>query len=92
MYLKCKRSSTLTINLKIKGSTKFVSSDLSSFRLLRFLDIIWWMATNFNVHYHKQQDWSVNLSSSFNHPRGYMLLKTNEEMGEAGLASQIEPS
>ena len=41
-------------------------------------------------------DWSVDLSSSFNHPHGYMLLKTNEEMGEAGLAarqaSQIEPS
>jgi hypothetical protein len=38
---------------------------------------------------------SANLSSSFNHPRGYMLLKTNEEMGETGLAarwvSQIEP-
>uniref|UniRef100_A0A674B8J8 Myosin-11-like n=1 Tax=Salmo trutta TaxID=8032 RepID=A0A674B8J8_SALTR len=25
--------------------------------------------------------------SSFNHPRGYMLLKTNEEMGEAGLTA-----
>jgi hypothetical protein len=40
-------------------------------------------------------DWSADLSSSFNHPRGYTLLKTNEEMGEAGLASrwpsQIEP-
>ena len=38
----------------------------------------------------------MDLSSSFNHSRGYMVLKTKEEMGEAGLAarqaSQIEPS
>jgi hypothetical protein len=33
-----------------------------------------------------QIDWSVDLSSSFNHPRVYMLLKTNEEIVEAGLA------
>ena len=50
-------------------------------------DCIWRLATNFKVHYHHQLDWSVDLSSSFNHPRGYMLLKTNEEMGEAGLAA-----
>ena len=38
----------------------------------------------------------MNLTSSFNHPRGYMLLKPNEKMGEAGLAArqalQKEPS
>ena len=48
------------------------------------------------VFYHNQLDWSVHLSSSFKHLRGYMLLKTNEEVGETGLAlrqvSQIEPS
>ena len=41
---------------------------------------------HFKVHYHHQLDWSVDLNSSFNQPGGYMLLKTNEEMGEAGLA------
>jgi hypothetical protein len=35
------------------------------------------------VHYHHQLDWSVDLSSSFNHPCEYMLLKTKEEMGES---------
>jgi hypothetical protein len=60
------------------------------------LDFIWQLTTNFKVHYHHQLDWSVNLSLFFNHPRGYMLLKTNEDIAEAGLAtrqaSQIEPS
>ena len=62
------------------------------------LDFIWRLATNFKVHSHNHLDWSVELSSSFNHshghmllktndkmPRGYILLKSNEEMGEAGL-------
>ncbi|XP_070305070.1 iota-crystallin-like isoform X2 [Salvelinus sp. IW2-2015] len=31
------------------------------------VDFIWQLATNFTVHYHHQLDWSVDLSSSFNH-------------------------
>jgi hypothetical protein len=30
---------------------------------------------------------SADVSSPFNHPYGYMLIKTNEEMGEAGLGA-----
>jgi hypothetical protein len=43
------------------------------------LDFIWWLATNFTVLYYKDE-LSVDLSSSFYHPHGYMLLKTNEKM------------
>ena len=67
-----------------------------SFRLLFLLwtlfdswqPTLWCITTKYEL--------SVDLSSPFNHPYGYMLIKTNEEMGEAGLgalwASQIEPS
>jgi hypothetical protein len=76
-----------------KTVNRIVSSRLSSFQAFSSLDFIWRLASNFHnkVYYHNQP---TDLGSYFNHPCGYMLLKANEEMGEAGLAlrsaSQIE--
>ena len=90
-YLKCTRSSTWTINPQI-NQICFSSSLLlpSGFVFLFGL----YMAVGKLLYSITTTARSVDLSS-FNYSHGYMLLKTNEEMGEAGLAasweSQIEP-
>jgi hypothetical protein len=90
--LKCTRSATPTINPQIKVSTELVSINLSFRLLLHWTLYGGWQPTWRCI---TTTNWTRDLSSSFNHPRGFMLLKTNE-VGEAGLAtrkvSQIEPS
>ena len=64
------------------------------------LDFIWWLATNFTVHYYnrlecgrqfifKSLTWDMLLKNNEEMARGYMLLKSNEEMGEAGLCNAL---